>query len=454
MPLLDAATSPWAPAGRHVSRYSPSSNGLDRITCALACVFVAELIVGGPGYWSIGGISLRKLFFTLNMVWLGGLWALGRLRLGRGELLLAVGLISLMLLWIVLIPAALGSEQLSLARQDGLPVATALLWVFFGAFFRLHPGLWKAFCLAVVISLALVAVANIVLWALGASGTLSELVIQGIALYGFTLGHLDPAPTLYIQVMPDGFFRVLWITGTLYVPALLYCIAYRRPWGAALFVVALLATYTRGLWLGALMGILIAQLLSRPGSRFVSMRIVLGVLALSMVGGVALLLSAGATDQDDLLGLLGYRVSTTFSDSSADERFEQVGPLLDAWEQARWFGKGFGAQAALIRSEEAVFLYEITGLALLMKLGIVGMAVIASLLGAPWVNALRKTHSRNRAACAGLAGIAAFMAAATTNPYLMNFVGMSVVGFMFVKLHVDQCQQQAEARIAASVERP
>ena len=297
--------------------------------------------------------------------------------------------------------------------------------------------MWRDFCVIIFAALSLIAVVNIGLWILGMSGLLSELAVQGIVLYWFTLGKLDPAPQLYIAMTPEGFFRALWITGTLYVPALLYCVAQRRFWGCVLFAAALIATYTRGLWLGAVIGIAIAQLVSHRMKLFVDGRIAASALVLLLLGALALPLLPQFADQDGVLGLVGYRVSTTFTDSSADERYEQVDPLLYAWQEAPWFGNGFGAQASLLRSEEVSFLYEITALALLMKLGIVGMIAVSVLLGAPWAYSLLRNRPPSRNACASIAGVVAFLVAATTNPYLTNFVGMSAVCFMLLQLHIE-----------------
>lgn len=238
----------------------------------------------------------------------------------------------------------------------------------------------------------------------------------------------------------------MWITGVLYVPALMVCIATRRPFGALLFLVALLATYTRALWLAAAVGIVIAQWLSAPRARFISPSIAIAVLVAAALGVAAVALSTAAVDDASLVGQINTRVADTFSDSSANERFEQVGPLLDAWRDAPLLGHGFGAQASLIRSDEAPFSYELTVLALLMKLGAVGLVLLVLLVAAPWSAAWLRTRSapactsaapRNLRLCAGLASVLAFLLAASTNPFLINFVGMSLLGYLFIGLHHD-----------------
>jgi len=412
------------------------SDALTRIGYVLACVFAIELIAGGPGYWIVGPLSVRKMLFSLNVAWFAFLWAMGKIRLRNSEILLASALTVTMLLWVVLIPLTRHAEQLALAVQDGLPIATCYLAVFYLAFFRRRGELWKSYCTVVASTLASVAVANIALWLLGMSGDAGAVVARAVAQYWLTLGNVDLAPPLYVGSTGDGFFRAMWITGTLYLPALLYCIAARRRVAALIFVVALIATYTRGLWLGAALGIAYAHVLSPKGRPFLDSPILLVAVVVALVTGVGVLIAPLESGNLDLIDLIATRIGGTFSDVSAAERYEQIGPLVDEWVKAPWFGHGFGAHASVIRSEEAVFSYEITGLALLMKLGIVGMIVIGLLLGLPWA-VMSVKPGRSGAMCAGLASLVAFLIAATTNPYLTNFVGMSAVSFILLKLYIE-----------------
>lgn len=417
---------------------------VERIALVLACAFVAELILGGPGYWLIGTVSIRKLLFTLNMLWFTGMFAAGRIRLRMSEVLIAVVLFAIMVMWIRLIPSFGMREQLRYAVQDGLPIATALLGLLYNAFFRVNPGMWPRLGRTAAICLVFVAIANVVLWCIGMSGDEGNIVAQAIGLYWFTLGRLDLEPPLYIGMMADGFFRAMWITAVLYVPALLYCIARRRLLGVLLFSLALLGTYTRALWLAALLGIVIAQALSMRQQPFLDAKVVIAAAFLALVASAGLLLStvSGAGD-DSLANVLGSRIGSTFSDNSASERFEQVGPLIEGWLQSPLIGKGFGASASLLRSDDTPFSYELTALALLMKVGVVGAIVIGGLIALLWAHAMVAATPRSRESCAGLAAILAFLAAAATNPFLLNFVGIAVLSYMLIRLEIDRKQTVA-----------
>jgi O-antigen ligase len=331
-----------------------------------------------------------------------------------------------------------------MALQDGSPLATAFLGILYQGFFRRNLFMWRRFCVVIGSSLACVAIANIALWCIGMSGDAGNFLAQGAALYWFTLGRLDLDPPLYVGLMPDGFFRAMWITGTLYLPALMYCIAARRISGVLLFSAALLATYTRSLWLAALLGIVLAQALSTRRARFIDGRVALGLCVAGIMGITVLLLGSAIADGDSVISLVSARVGSTFSDESAGERFEQIGPLLDKWSQAPWLGNGFGAHANLIRSDDAPYSYELTVLALLMKTGVAGLLYVLALFAGLWLSALLASRSRGSAAAsAGLAAIVAFSTAAATNPFLLNFVGMSALSFMIMKLHIERPDPRA-----------
>jgi len=95
-----------------------------------------------------------------------------------------------------------------------------------------------------------------------------------------------------------------------------------------------------------------------------------------------------------------------------------------------------------VRSEETPFSYELTVLAMLMKTGVFGLLTLGIIVMALWLPALLQRSSRSRTACAGMGAIMAFLAASATNPYLVNFVGMSALSFMFTKLHFDRLTTQ------------
>lgn len=410
-----------------------SSSLVASLSTFLVCVFAAEMILGGPGYWGIGSFSFRKLLFTANFAWFLVLWAVGVIRMQQRELLIALSISALLAVWMLLVPVANNPQQLPLAIQDGLPLAMGILGVLLAAYFRPRADAWKAVEKTVAVTLCVSAFLNILLWLVGMTGESGNFAAQAAALVWFTLGRIDLDPPLYVGLMPDGFFRAMWITGTLYMPALMICLARRKWLGVALFSLALIATYTRSLWLATLIGVAVAQLISHPKARYLTGKMVAAAAILGAIALGSILSFAGNSATSDFLSTLTTRISTVLSDSSAEERFEQVGPLIDEWETSPLVGHGFGANASIIRSTEAPFSYELTVLALMMKLGLIGLALLALLGGSIWATLLaRPNFRRDLVACASLGSIFAFTLAAATNPFLLNFVGMSFLSYAFI----------------------
>jgi hypothetical protein len=128
----------------------------------------------------------------------------------------------------------------------------------------------------------------------------------------------------------------------------------------------------------------------------------------------------------NLQGLRVFEFSSELESSSS--RFVQYFSLVSLFWQHPVFGAGFGASAAIIRSFEAPYSYELTYVALFAKLGMVGSAILVVALGG-WVVRLTR-NSHNRTSIATL--IIAFLFMTATNPYLINSVGITIVAMMIV----------------------
>jgi len=408
---------------------------LERVALLALLLYCTEMILGGPGFWAFGPVSIRKALFLFAFGALC-LCSVGRRYQLQPGSALVFGLIVLFLtVWIVLIPGSRDIRQVRLAALDAAAFSIVLIAVLAYEFLRRHPEHWARLLSATHGCLVLVAWVNIALWAVGFSGEVGNELAQLIGLSWFTLGNPGADPPLYIGPMPDGFFRAMWITAIMYVPAFLFAIARRKWWSAVLFSLALFASYTRSLWLVALLGVAFAQLIAPRHRAFVRPKIILIALAACGLVGVVL---ASTLPLMFLLERALERMAGIFSDVSAQERFEQVGPLLAEWRRFPLFGAGFGASALLIRSEEAPYSYELTGLALLMKLGIVGLLYLAACFAVLWKRAMPAARARTPSQCAALASILALVGAGLTNPLLLNAVGVSVLAFLFIFLFLSR----------------
>lgn len=412
-----------------------------RISTFLVGLFAIELVLGGPGYWTLAGVSLRKMLITALAAWFLSLWIAGRLRLALGHVLALALTAAFLLTWIVLIPSIYDARQVEDAVQEGLPIALLFPAVLMHAYFRAQPRAWRTVRAAAGYSLAIVAAATIVLWSVATALDLDPVAVALGAKFYFTAGNLELEPSMYIQRMPDGFFRVMWITSVLFVPGLLYALASRSVAATLLFSMALFASYTRALWLAAAIGIVVAMAASPRGDRFLKLPARHLLLAFAVALSVAVVAVLG-DPEESALSAAGQRLGATFSDESAEDRFDQFTPLVEAWQDRPVFGAGLGSAAAMSRSDVAPYLYELTYVALLMKLGVVGMLCwIAAML----VLLLRAPMTDRRQACA-LASAATFLIATGTNPYLLNLVGIGLLTFLAIELDQPLAQRRAAAQ--------
>jgi hypothetical protein len=212
---------------------------------------------------------------------------------------------------------------------------------------------------------------------------------------------------VYIGPLDDGSFRVMLINFIMFPLMLCY-----HNWEetdfrwSAFYALAIFATGTRaflGVW-ALIVGI--SMLRKRP---------MLAVPLLVIVIGVAF------TYMGSMQRLRVFEVGSELSATSA--RYLQYFSLMQLFWQYPVFGAGLGANAVVIRSVDAPYSYELTYVALLAKLGVVGSGIVVAVLLA-WTSRLMR-RSRNWMSILSL--IAAIFLMTSTNPYLINLVGMTVM---------------------------
>lgn len=202
-------------------------------------------------------------------------------------------------------------------------------------------------------------------------------------------------------------------------------------WGAlALGMLTALLTGRRGLLVALPMGPIVGFVLwmNQPGRvRRLSRR----TLVRSVAAGVALLV--GLIVYLDVAHGLTVRalvamVATGFDfawDPIARQRADQLAALQEGWLESPWFGTGHGAPApGVIRSEEMPWAYELAYMALLMHVGLVGVAIYGAGVGWIYAMGMRSIRSGARGSLLVLpmlSGTSAFLVANATNPYLEKY---------------------------------
>jgi len=95
----------------------------------------------------------------------------------------------------------------------------------------------------------------------------------------------------------------------------------------------------------------------------------------ALVFGLTALVGFGISEFENLRI---FDIQSEFESQSA--RSLQASSLIGSWQESPIFGKGFGASADLVRRDAAHFSYELTYVALLMKVGLLGYIVMLMLL--------------------------------------------------------------------------
>lgn len=161
-------------------------------------------------------------------------------------------------------------------------------------------------------------------------------------------------------------------------------------------------------------------------TRRATRRVLAVALAGALVCGAAVLLylqSLGFTPQ--ALGAMFLEGFDFTGDVSASLRRQQLHALLDGWAANPLLGAGHGAAAPdLVRSPEMPWAYELSYLALLFHVGLVGFAAYSA--GVIWITRtglrlLRTAPDVGHYILPTLVGMICFLIGNATNPYLEKF---------------------------------
>lgn len=185
---------------------------------------------------------------------------------------------------------------------------------------------------------------------------------------------------------------------------------------AILLVVALWATNTRSLLLGAAVMVIffpISRWLMRHINKSWLTIFLLIILPLFLV---FLLIP---TVDIQLLAFVGLD-----RDGSDDIRSEQLYSLLNTISENILFGLGFGANAQIVRNEGAPYSYELSILALFMKIGVIGVLVACGILASIFLNSLPKEGLEFEKKFSALYALyISFIISCFYNPYIFGFFG-------------------------------
>lgn len=194
--------------------------------------------------------------------------------------------------------------------------------------------------------------------------------------------------------------------------------------GFFLAVIVLLIAGRRSFWVIAAVAPFVVIAFAKLGKVCVDIKKTIGI---SIAFFVVAIIALNIFDISIKNILADFVSGFDFSDTqnlSASYRKEQFFVLIDGWKENPIFGAGLGSSAAVIRSDEMPWSYELSYFALLFQTGIFGIFVYGSAV--VWIfvraiNVIRKQPKSAEILIPLLSGLICFLLANATNPYLQKF---------------------------------
>lgn len=369
--------------------------------CAMA--LIVEMALFGPIGINIFEIPVRKALMGM-LIASSLVPLLTRKATDLWQLWLLIGIVVFLLVWGIVVPLANG-VRLSMSVAEMQPiVAILLLFPFFYLFLEYGPDPYlKTLKISSVIMASVVILFYLLTNVFG-------LTAIGYDLREFYYALNDTDFGIYIGLLPDGSFRLMLINFIIFPIMVSYYTWHRinAPM-VALFAFATFATGTRAFLGVAVLVIGVALIRRKP------------ILAAPAIA-IASYLGAFYVFQNSELRIFDF--TSDFTSTSA--RYSQFFSLMALFDSQPILGAGLGSSAGVIRSLEAPYSYELTYVALLAKLGILGssVVVVGTLL---WVRRLTQDNPDRLSILTLIAGIILMTA---TNPYLINLVGMTIVAVL------------------------
>jgi hypothetical protein len=370
-------------------------------------IYLCEIILGGASGFQLYGISIRKV---LLFILIGG----GFFRLiihpiiYSWQLYLLTFIMFVVIVWGGIVPLFRGVD-LSQSLAEFLPLCVFLLIIpvldsvhLKGIRLYLNVANWCAATIATVV---------IVAWV---SATFFMSTEFALLVKLFFLAVTGSDSGYYIGPMPDGSYRVMWIS-CIFFPLML---AYKNvdkiqfKW-TTFYLIAIYASGTRSFLYASLLLVFYAYI--HRYKKYI-WHFLVGMICLVTI----ILCTPDLLNESRL-----FNVSSEFDSDSA--RGEQLLSLLNLFNDNLFFGAGFGAHAEVVRSVEAPYSYELTYIALLAKLGVFGSVLVIIILTMAVCKAflIRLPNIGQSFVIA-----TAFLFITATNPYLLNLVGLTISVFM------------------------
>ena len=411
-----------------------AANRVPALVFFVPAVFIIEVILGGP-FGIYGGVRVRLLLLAASVgILVFALLVRGRVE--RSHLLTILSIAGFLIcngIWVAIVPVLAGTNMHWALREPHAFAVLSLVVLVLALLQRgqlawLVPQLQRV----VVVTSLILASFQVALWVLGT--VLGDL--RWVVSFALSLVFPGGGDQVYVGQMPDGFFRVFWIS-TLWCVLSFFWVPIAFPSSRlnwlfrGLLLLDIFAAYSRGIWIGVVAGqavVLVTTLSPARVGRMRTRSALVGAFAIAALIGV--LAATGTLSR----GAVRFTSTTSRADPSISARIAQAPHLLRLWYDHPVLGKGYGAYAPEhLRSQEAPYSYENMPYALLAKLGLLGVLASGVFIGSWALTAWEARRRLPAPAGAFLGSGTALLIAEMTNPMVLSFVSMTILACLLLQ---------------------
>ncbi len=398
-------------------------------------IFAVETILTGPGGWLIlFGIPIRKILFSILLLQLAVYVLRVRQDVIRNYPSTWLLFLVFFVIWGFFVPSFY-DRNLNLSFADFSPLFGLCIIPPLACIYQ-SISAWNHDRKIITLSLNILACMHVIIWILATVSIDYGHSINQVMRSILEPGVNESDSLLYLGYTPNGIFRVHWGSSVFLLLGLYFSLQKIQlsQLNLATFLqlsaqtLAILTTQSRGFFLAIAFGGFIFFIGKHlfPNKRSLT-GVILSTSSLFLITFVLIPFYS-----PEFLSAIGLD-----RDGSDNVRVEQVAPMLMSIANHFFWGIGFGGGIDIVRSELAPYAYEISVLALYMKLGFIG-SVLALYLTICLALFLLKNETGKYLHRCNLslvyAALWGFVFATNSNPYLSSFFGMLILTVLLVEL--------------------
>lgn len=395
-------------------------------------LFVLDLLFLGSGInISETGISSRKIFFGIFFCLSSFIYFRDFKGHGKIDVLNILMAFLFLFIWVFFIPF-LRNRNFTYAVSDAMPLIASGVFLL-TTDFPCWKNAWNSIRKIMLIFLYGFSLLHVVLFLVFLSHPDLLGFFQDAFAAVFDVGTGDDARFVFFTPLDGGGVRVYFGSSFLLLIGIYFLLSDEGEFFgrgirskllfAALLLGALWATNTRSFMMGTIAMVFFFSIFRWLMAYMQKSWLTIFMLLLFPFFLIFLLIP---TVDVELLQLFGLGRG-----GSDDIRSMQLYPLMDAFLGNYVFGLGFGASASFVRAEDAPYAYELSILALFMKIGLTGVMIACSI----FANALRKILSKEsggsiKKISSIYALYVSFIISCFYNPYIFGFFGTFFILFV------------------------